>query len=201
LSDAGQDAIPDYAKLLADVIGTPTGKADANIYHARVEALLSALFYPSLAMPEIEEEIHEGRKRVDISYTNVASDGFFRFLGRHKITSPYIFVECKNYGNEVANPELDQLSSRFSPLRGKFGILTCRSFQNKDLFLRRCRDTALDHRGYVVALDDSDLIRLVDDVLAAINWTPADPPTAEPEIPPRVRDYPLLHERLKSLVS
>ncbi|MFB7465661.1 hypothetical protein ACFCZ1_19555 [Streptomyces sp. NPDC056224] len=201
LSEVGNTTPPDYKALLKAVVETPTGKEHAHIYHARVEALLSALFYPSLAMPEMEEDIHEGRKRVDISYTNNATDGFFRFLSRHKIPSQYLFVECKNYGKEVGNPELDQLSSRFSPLRGKFGILACRSFADKERFLSRCRDTAMDHRGFVVALDDSDMKQLVDDVLEAVNWTPPDPSPAEPVVPPRVQDYPLLHERLKALVS
>ncbi len=67
------------------------------------------------------------------------------------------FVECKNYGNEVGNPELDQLSGRFSPSRGLIGILVCRSFRNKEKFLERCADTARDARGFIVPLDDRDL--------------------------------------------
>ncbi|MFF0428991.1 hypothetical protein ACFYUJ_31935 [Streptomyces sp. NPDC004520] len=201
LSDASNAPLPDYEQLLEDVLAVPVGKESANEYHRRIEALFSALFYPSLAMPELEEEIHGGRKRIDISYTNVAPSGFFAFLRRHKIKSTYVMVECKNYGKEVGNPELDQLSSRFSPIRGQFGILACRSFANKEHFLKRCRDTALDYRGYVIAVDDDDLRELVSDVVAAINWAPSDPPPAEPEIPPRVDGYPLLHRRFKALVN
>jgi hypothetical protein len=69
----------------------------------------------------------------------------------------HLFVECKNYGKEVGNPELDQLSGRFSPSRGQVGLLVCRSFQNKLLFMKRCIDTAKDLRGFVIALDDDDL--------------------------------------------
>ncbi|MEW1561757.1 hypothetical protein AB0454_02090 [Streptomyces sp. NPDC093509] len=201
LSAANDSPPPDYRALLQAVLDTPVGNADANRYHSRVEALLTALFYPSLIMPEMEHEIHEGRKRIDITYTNHAKDGFFDFLIRHKIPVQYVFVECKNYGREVANPELDQLSSRFSPLRGKFGILACRSFKDKDRFLARCRDTSLDRRGFVVALDDSDMTRLVEDVTAAIEWTPSETPSTQPEVPPRVEDYPLLRERYRLLVS
>lgn len=201
LSAASSTSPPDYRALLQAVIDTPTGNSEANNYHARVEALLTALFYSSLIMPEMEYEIHEGRKRIDITYTNNANDGFYAFLVRHKIPSQYVFVECKNYGGEVANPELDQISSRFSPLRGRFGILACRSFKDKDRFLSRCRDTAQDRRGFVVALDDEDMARLVDDVLAAVNWAPPSPLPEQPVIPPRVEDYPLLHERYKLLVS
>ncbi|MFF6639622.1 hypothetical protein ACFY83_20610 [Streptomyces althioticus] len=201
LGAASGSPLPDYQALLQAVLNTPVGNTEANNYHARVEALLTALFYPSLIMPEMEHEIHQGRKRIDITYTNNAKDGFFDFLIRHKIPVQYVFVECKNYGREVANPELDQLSSRFSPLRGRFGILACRSFEDKDRFLARCRDTALDRRGFVVALDDDDMSRLVDDVTAALTWTPPATPPKQPVVPPRVEDYPLLRERYKLLVS
>jgi hypothetical protein len=201
LSEVSNAPLPDYEKLLDDVLQTPTGKESAGDYHRRIEGLLTAVFYPSLVMPELEEELHAGRKRVDISYTNVAQNGFFAFLGRHKVKSTYVMVECKNYGKELGNPELDQLSSRFSPLRGQFGILACRSFADKDRFLKRCRDTALDYRGYVIALDDGDLRELVADVLEAVNWVPADPPPAEPEVRPRVENYPLLFRRFKALVN
>lgn len=201
LSKASNAPLPDFEKLLDTVLGTPAGREHAGIYHRNVESLFTALFYPSLTMPEMEEEIHEGRKRIDITYTNVARSGFFRFLGRHKIKSTYVMVECKNYGKEVGNPELDQLTSRFSPLRGQFGILACRSFADKGRFLKRCRDTALDYRGYVLAFDDDDLTELVQDALDAIRWVPADPPPPKPEVKPRVDDYPLLFRRYKALVN
>lgn len=150
-------------------------------------------------MSDKESQIHDGRKRIDISYANTARDGFFKYLIRHRIKSRYVFVECKNYGTDVTNPELDQLSSRFSTLRGEFGILACRSFKDKDLFLRRCRDTASDGRGYIIALDDEDLKRLVADVLAAMNPAPVDLDDPDPEPIRPVSDYPLLHERLRQL--
>lgn len=201
MADLAEASVPDFEALLKAVVETPTGFDNATAYHKAVEALFTALFYPSLIMPEMEEELHEGRKRVDLSYTNNATDGFFKFLVRHKVPAKYIYVECKNYGSDVKNPELDQLSSRFSPLRGKFGILACRRFQDKDLFLRRCRDTALDRRGFIVPLDDEDLKTLVEDAIHAVNWKPSDPPPEEPEIPPNLADFPLLHNRMRYLHS
>ena len=116
--------------------------------------------YPSLCYPTKQHNIHEGRKRIDITYTNEARNGFFSWLSLH-YPSAIIFVECKNYGKEVANPEIDQLSGRFSPSRGKVGILTCRQIQDKKRLIQRCIDTAKDSRGYIIPLDDQDIIDLI----------------------------------------
>ncbi|HEX6153993.1 MAG TPA: hypothetical protein VFZ19_10775 [Solirubrobacterales bacterium] len=152
---------PDFKALLSAVQAIPSGKKHATDYHLAVEALLSALFYPSLAHPDVEHEIHEGRKRIDISYMNIAQQGFFQWVSDH-YSAPYIYVECKNYRGDPANPELDQLAGRFSPSRGKVGLLVCRKFKEKDLFIKRCRDTALDDRGFILPLDDGDLADLVE---------------------------------------
>ncbi len=126
-----------------------------------VEALITALFYPILVHPIPQHEIHDGRKRIDITYSNMASMGFFEWLSKHH-PSGNVFFECKNYGREIGNPELDQLSGRFSMNRGKFGLVVCRSLENRPVFEKRCRDTAQDQRGFILALDDEDLASLVE---------------------------------------
>jgi hypothetical protein len=78
------------------------------------------------------------------------------------LPSSYIFIECKNYSSDPANPELDQLSGRFSVNRGRVGFLISRSFKNKGLFIQRCKDTYTDGRGLIIPLDDQDLINLLD---------------------------------------
>lgn len=160
LSQSEGTAAPDWDALLNDVRKIAPGKTTATEYENAIEALLSALFYPALCYPQVQHKIHDGRKRIDITYTNMASGGFFSWLGKH-YSAPHIFVECKNYGDDLGNPELDQISSRFSPSRGQVGILVCRKFADKDLFLQRCQDTAKDQRGFVIALDDSDLEQLI----------------------------------------
>lgn len=161
IADEAGSSPPNWDALLEAVTALPTGTDEAASYQRAVESLLSALFYPALADPQPEHKIHDGRKRIDITYTNVATQGFFYWIAAN-YRAPYIFVECKNYGTELGNPELDQLAGRFSPDRGKFGVLVCRTFEDKRLFVQRCRDTAQDDRGYIVALDDSDLKLLVE---------------------------------------
>ena len=146
---------PSYDALAGDVISVKPGPTGADAYHNAVERLLSALFSASLVMPAKEYPIHNGRKRIDIRYIN-AGGGFFGWVAAN-YPAANIFVECKNYSGDPANPELDQLAGRFSTSRGKFGILVCRRFKDKRLFMERCRDTAKDDRGFIIALDDDDL--------------------------------------------
>jgi hypothetical protein len=151
----------DWMGLLTAVTGIESGPSTASDYHRAVYSLLKPLFWPSLGFPRIENEIHEGRKRIDISFTNQARSGFFAHM-RDNYIAAYIPIECKNYSADPGNPELDQLSGRFSNLRGWVGVLVCRSMENKALFIKRCRDTALDDRGFVIPLDDDDLRTLVE---------------------------------------
>ena len=100
----------------------------------------------------------------DISYTNLASQGFFDWVHRiQRAPAPNVFVECKNYGSDLRNPEIDQIAGRFSPLRARLGLLVHRGFGDKSRLIQRCRDTALDSRGFVLPLDDDDLARLADE--------------------------------------
>lgn len=139
-----------------------TGGETATVYHRTIVGIIELLFYPHLCAPAIEQEIHEGRKRIDITFDNCAETGFFfRLCNTYDIPSPFIMVECKNYTRDIANPELDQISSRFSPNRGKMGIVACRAINNMDVFLARCADTYQDRRGLVIPLVDDDFITLL----------------------------------------
>lgn len=152
--------IPNLGSLLEDIVGITPGTEGAPAYEDAIERLLTALFYPSLSNPVKQQQIHEGRKRIDITYVNAAQRGFFGWLAQN-YPAAHIFVECKNYGREVGNPEIDQLAGRFSPSRGQVGILVCRNIADKNLLMRRCRDTANDHRGFILPLDDSDLDMII----------------------------------------
>jgi hypothetical protein len=183
-SEIEENDPPQWDKLMAQLVALPTGNESANDYENLVEKILSALFYPALCNPTKQHKIHEGRKRIDITYSNEAKAGFFSWLSQH-FPSAFIFVECKNYGKEVGNPELDQLSGRFSPSRGKVGILVCRSIEKPIPLEKRCIDTAKDHRGYILTLSDTELVELMEAAKAGV----------------RALDFPLLARKFRKLVD
>jgi hypothetical protein len=176
---------PDWDALLAAVTEVPCGDAGATDYHRAIEVLLTALFFPALDMPTIEQVLNEGRKRVDIFYTNIATRGFFYWLHSVQgIPCGYVPVECKNYTRPIGNPEIDQSAMRLSVQRGLFGVLCYRGYGDKAAVRRRCRDAATAGHGFCIALDDGDLRALV----------------AERQTIPEGTQFKYLFERFKELV-
>ena len=164
ISEVTDTLLPDWDALLADVLAVPPGRNNASKYHLAVEALLTALFYPALDFMKHEYPVSQGRKRVDITYTNVASSGFFEWINR-VVNAPAheIYIECKNYIKDVGNPELDQIRGRFSNYRSNVGLMVFRSTSDKGRIEQGCRDTALAGHGFIIALDDNDLRALVEE--------------------------------------
>ncbi|MEV0545544.1 hypothetical protein AB0H98_01910 [Nocardia salmonicida] len=162
LADATETPLPDLKTLLDAVVALEPGPTAADAYERAVEELLSAMLYPSLVNPVRQMKIHDGRKRIDLTYTNMGREDFFSWL-RDNFPAATVAIECKNYSRSLANPEYDQLSGRFSPSRGWYGILVYRSYSDKDAVLRSMRDTANDDRGFMTPLDDEDLQTLVNE--------------------------------------
>ena len=121
-------------------------------------------FPATLSNPIAQERVDDGRRIIDIAFTNMATRGGVMSLAKTRFGSHKLIVECKNYREDPANPEVDQLAGRTRPDFGDFGILACRTIQNEKLLMDRCRDVYL-HRGLLlVPMCDRDLLALVDAV-------------------------------------
>jgi len=150
-------------QIAAELRQIPTGTEYAAEYHRLMIGTLEFILYPDLIYPEKEDAIHEGRKRIDITYSNSATAGlFYRLRTSPQFAAVKVIVECKNYEHDPQNPALDQLTGRFGHTRGKFGMLLARKFEDRELFLSRCRDTAKDGRGFVIPLADVDIFALLE---------------------------------------
>ena len=157
-----EDEIILIGALIAALQAIPPGSEAATDYHRLMIGIWEVLFFPVLLNPTGEQRIHDGRKRIDIVMENGARDGVFhRLHSVRKLPASYVAIECKNYLEEVANPELDQLSGRFSQLRGKVGFLCFRTVDDRARLIARCRDTLTDDRGLIVPMDDETVIQLL----------------------------------------
>lgn len=157
------DEKPFARALIERLESIEPGNSEANIYHSVAMGICTFLFHPELNYPIKEHEIHSGRKRVDIKFNNAAVRGFFNArLASPQTRSISILLECKNYSKKIDNPEMDQLSSRFGLQRGFFGFLLCRSMDDRERIIQRCRDTVNDGRGYMIVLEDIDLIEMLE---------------------------------------
>lgn len=154
------------ATLLAEKLqNTASGKKHAEQYHGIIMHALNLCFYPHLTQPKREWEINDGRKRIDIAYTNSSNSGFFQERRQaHNTCSTIVIVECKNYSSDLENAEFDQLLGRFDDNKGKLGFLVCRNNENRKLVLERAKDAAKSKRGYIILLEDADVIEMLRNV-------------------------------------
>jgi hypothetical protein len=158
------DDAPVARALIEALQSIPPGGSDAGRYHSLMIGVLEFLFFPHLLHPVKEREIHQGRKRIDIVMENGARPGatFHALHAVKKLPAAYVAIECKNYSSDVSNPELDQLAGRFSPTFGKIGLLCCRTFDDRSLFVQRCKDTFKDDRGLILPLDDAAVVGMLE---------------------------------------
>jgi hypothetical protein len=150
------------AGLVSTLAKVPPGRRHATSYHHLITGILTRIFYPDLISPALEQEIDDGRKRIDLTFLNTAEFGFFKDRKDDPFTvSREVIVECKNYTDDITNPEIDQLSGRFDPRRGRLGLMLCRTIEDPLLVTRRCRDVFQAQRGVIIVLSYDDVVELL----------------------------------------
>ena len=146
------------------------GKEDENLYQDIILDIFVFIFGTKVSCPSKEVKINDGRKRIDIAFLNSASSGIlYDIHDKYHIPFNMVIMECKNYSNDVGNPEIDQLAGRFSPKRGKCGFLVFRDIKKYDLFMKRCKDTYAEDRGLIIPIMDNDLISVFDSIIDGKN--------------------------------
>ncbi len=96
--------------LCSTLVDIPPGNDNASRYHTLMIGILSFLFFPGLITPIKEREIHQGRKRIDIKYTNSGTGPFFqRVLQAPQTRAVSVSVECKNYSTDPASTDRGRL--------------------------------------------------------------------------------------------
>src|SRR5215207_11491215 len=104
-----------------------------------VSSILSSRFERAWSPSSREDIVYRDRGQLRLVMENGARTGIFARLHEVRgLPCAFAAIECKNFGREVGNPEIDQLAGRFSPNRGRLGILACRSFDDRARFIERC---------------------------------------------------------------
>ena len=110
----------------------------------------------------LELEINDGRKRIDLSFQNSAEMGFFKDRKDEPFTrSREVIIECKNYSDDISNPEIDQMAGRFDPRRGRFGMVTCRAIDKPAALAKRLTDVFVAQNGIILCLTDAEVTALI----------------------------------------
>lgn len=152
----------DIDSIIGKLREIQSGPNDAFPYSKVIQGALEAIFYPQLYNFKAEQREYEGRKRIDIVANNTMSGGFFSELNTlHHIHCPYILIECKNYAEDIANRDFDQLTGRFDKAISNFGILVCRHIKDKTKMLQSAKDILRSGRGHILVLEDSDIIEML----------------------------------------
>ena len=130
----------------------------ATQFHRLSAIILWLSLYSQISDMKIERIINVGLGKIDVTFQNRNNDGFFKDLkDLADIRSPLISVECKNYTNDIRNPEIDQLSRRLNRQRGMLGILSCRAVENKERLNLNLKFLAANEQKYIIVLEDADL--------------------------------------------
>ena len=149
---------PQAARLLFDDLQSILpGWGAANKFQDIILKSFVCIFDGWLTNPTKEHEINEGRKRIDIAFLNNASNGFFSDLTKLAVACKKIYIECKNYTEDLKNGEIDQLIGRMDNGLTKVGFVVCRNINDEDTLLKRCRDAVRQQRNFIIVLTDENM--------------------------------------------
>lgn len=152
----------DIDMLIKKIDEIEPGKLQAYEYQNVLQDAFEVIFSNQLFRKRSEVKVNEGRKRIDVIFSNESENGFFyRLKNDYKIFCPNIVIECKNYNDDLANSEVDQLIGRLNRHIGNFGILAARKITDDKLLIQRLKDALRDDK-YIIYIVDQDIIKLLE---------------------------------------
>ena len=150
-----KEIIPDphcfsIEKLYSDSLKLiPKGANGAEKYHRLVSQIILRIFRGSLRNMEIKFDMFRGLKVIDTVYTNAG--GFFtQIANTSNIKIPYVLLEAKNYTFDLGNPEFDQIAGRLIDDIGQFGLLVCRTADDKEAVKKHSEAILSDNHKHVI---------------------------------------------------
>lgn len=150
-------------ELMKDLTSLPSGPGTCHDYEKLVQRMMGFLFCNDLALPRSQLPIEGGEQIVDIAYDRIATQGIFADLeNKYKITCPIVFVECKNYSDDIGNPELAQINLRLGA-NGHFGVLCCRKLEERSRLIAKLVHNFKNTRNLIVVITDNDFLKMLDD--------------------------------------
>ncbi|MFD4520795.1 MULTISPECIES: hypothetical protein [Paenibacillus] len=152
----------DIDMLIKKLNEIEAGKLQAYEYQNVLQDAFEVIFSDQLFRKRSEVKVNEGRKRIDVVFSNESKHGFFyRLKNDYNIFCPNIVIECKNYNDDLANSEVDQLIGRLNKHIGNFGILAARKITDDKLLIQRLKDALRDDK-YIIYIVDQDIIKLLE---------------------------------------
>lgn len=153
------DFLDQYKNTLKTII---TGKIQALEYQELIFQILKKIFEGKLRKPVLEDTSFAPHQRIDITFTNTRENGFFKELDQgYHIQCPKIYIECKNYSEDIGNPAFEQISGRFGKRKGMFGIIICRKIKNLKKSYERSKMYAASKEEYILLFTDNDINKLI----------------------------------------
>ena len=159
---AGSAIQHDIDKKISELRQINPGKAQAYEYERLILGILQDLLYPHLQSPKLGDSKADGRQVIDITFNNTSFKGFFADLAKRNVVCAQVFFECKNYSEDIKNPQFDQLLGRFDYRTSTIGFIVCRTVDDEQKIIEFCRDRAKQQQRYIIVLSDEDVIQLLE---------------------------------------
>lgn len=161
------------------VLETGKRKKVAYKYEKLIKQIINYIFKNNfkVSVSKTQYPLHKGKIKIDLRADWRENSTFKAILDSHNLNSTFVPIECKNYTEDIGNPELGQIFLRHHKDYRHFGIMTCRAIKDSEKIKDSLYVFYNDHGFLVIILDDEDmktLLKLRDEEKLNPPWIPRD---------------------------